>query len=111
MWVLLQFISGSIQRKPVSFFEKSETCYPSKNSPVNVFSLFLSQLDCFLPVLRLYDLLYPETEPLPFPDVNNFLCTHQLAITCIWIHLLCKAQTEKRTLQRTIPNNLKAHYE
>ena len=42
MWVLLQFISDSIQKNP---------------------------LNDFLPVLRLHDLLYPETEPLPFPDV------------------------------------------
>lgn len=42
MWILLQFISGSIQKNPLSDF---------------------------LPVLRLYDVLYPEKDPLPVPDL------------------------------------------
>ncbi|XP_012057151.1 PREDICTED: mediator of RNA polymerase II transcription subunit 23 [Atta cephalotes] len=85
MWVLLQFISGSIQRNPLSNF---------------------------LPVLKLYDLLYPEKEPLPVPDYTQALCTHQMAITCIWIHLLKKAQTEPGTnIHRPIPHTLKVHHE
>jgi len=85
MWVLLQFISGSIQRNPLSNF---------------------------LPVLKLYDLLYPEKEPLPVPDYTQALCTHQMAITCIWIHLLKKAQTEPCTnIHRPIPHTLKVHHE
>ncbi|GIY79141.1 mediator of RNA polymerase II transcription subunit 23 [Caerostris extrusa] len=44
MWVLLQFISGSIQK---------------------------NQLSDFLPVMKLYDLLYPEKEPLPLPDITK----------------------------------------
>lgn len=85
MWVLLQFISGSIQRNPLSNF---------------------------LPVLKLYDLLYPEKEPLPVPDYTQALCTHQMAITCIWIHLLKKAQAEPSTnIHRPIPLTLKVHHE
>uniref|UniRef100_A0A8D8YA77 Mediator of RNA polymerase II transcription subunit 23 n=1 Tax=Cacopsylla melanoneura TaxID=428564 RepID=A0A8D8YA77_9HEMI len=95
MWVLLQFISGSIQRNP---------------------------LNNFLPVLKLYDLLYAEKEPLRVPDHNQPLCTHQMAMTCIWIHLIKKAQTDSQTqqpggnvtlnsLQRSIPNTLKLHHE
>lgn len=84
MWVLLQFISGSIQRNPLSNF---------------------------LPVLKLYDLLYPEKEPLPVPDYTQALCTHQMAITCIWIHLLKKAQSEHSNIQRPIPHTLKVHHE
>ncbi|XP_034947212.1 mediator of RNA polymerase II transcription subunit 23 [Chelonus insularis] len=84
MWVLLQFISGSIQRNPLANF---------------------------LPVLKLYDLLYPEKEPLPLPDCNQALCTHQMAITCIWIHLLRKAQSEHANIHRPIPNALKTQYE
>ncbi|KAI5734599.1 hypothetical protein M8J77_008576 [Diaphorina citri] len=95
MWVLLQFISGSIQRNP---------------------------LNNFLPVLKLYDLLYSEKEPLRVPDHNQPLCTHQMAMTCIWIHLIKKAQTDSQTqipggnvtlssLQRSIPNTLKLHHE
>nr|CAD7567473.1 unnamed protein product [Timema californicum] len=84
MWVLLQFISGSIQRNPLSNF---------------------------LPVLKLYDLLYPEKEPLPVPDFNKALCTHQMAMTCIWIHLLKKAQSEHHNIHRPIPHTLKVHHE
>ncbi|EAT33704.1 AAEL014021-PA [Aedes aegypti] len=84
MWVLLQYISGSIQR----------------NSITN-----------FLPILKLYDSLYPEKEPLPVPDYNNPLCTHQMAPTCIWIHLLKRAQSEHYNINRSIPTALKLHHE
>ncbi|XP_051162012.1 mediator of RNA polymerase II transcription subunit 23 [Leptopilina boulardi] len=84
MWVLLQFISGSIQRNPLSNF---------------------------LPALKLYDLLYPETEPFPVPDLTHPLCTHQMASTCIWIHLLKKAHSEHANFHRPIPHALKVHHE
>ncbi|XP_064486798.1 mediator of RNA polymerase II transcription subunit 23-like isoform X1 [Ornithodoros turicata] len=84
MWVLLQFISGSIQKNP---------------------------LNDFLPVMKLYDLLYPEKEPLPFPDVNKPHCTRVLAITSIWVHLMRKAQQEKVRLQRPLPQALQTHLE
>nr|XP_029709787.1 mediator of RNA polymerase II transcription subunit 23 [Aedes albopictus] len=84
MWVLLQYISGSIQR----------------NSITN-----------FLPILKLYDILYPEKEPLPVPDYNNPLCTHQMAPTCIWIHLLKRAQSEHYNINRPIPTALKLHHD
>uniref|UniRef100_A0A1B6D9V1 Mediator of RNA polymerase II transcription subunit 23 n=1 Tax=Clastoptera arizonana TaxID=38151 RepID=A0A1B6D9V1_9HEMI len=84
MWVILQFISGSIQRNPVNNF---------------------------LPVLKLYDLLYPDNEPLPVPDVNKAICTHQMAVTCIWIHLLKKAQADQVNIQRPIPHILKVHHD
>ncbi|BES98684.1 Mediator of RNA polymerase II transcription subunit [Nesidiocoris tenuis] len=84
MWVLLQFISGSIQRNPLSNF---------------------------LPVLKLYDLLYPEKEPLPVPDFSKSNCTHQMAMTCIWIHLLKKAQTDQVNIQLSVPNTLKVQHE
>ncbi|KAF8792022.1 Mediator of RNA polymerase II transcription like protein [Argiope bruennichi] len=76
MWVLLQFISGSIQK---------------------------NLLNDFLPVMKLYDLLYPEKEPLPFPDITKASSTHALAITSIWIHLMKKAQVEKVNLQGKPP--------
>ncbi|XP_059618578.1 mediator of RNA polymerase II transcription subunit 23 [Phlebotomus argentipes] len=84
MWVLLQFISGSIQRNPLSNF---------------------------LPVLKLYDILYPEREPLSVPDFNRPYCTRQMAPTCIWIHLLKKAQTDQINIHRQIPKALKNHHE
>lgn len=85
MWVLLQFISGSIQRNPLSNF---------------------------LPVLKLYELLFPEQEPpLPVPDFNQPQSTRQMAMTCIWIHLTKKAQSEQTTLQWNVPPKLRAHHE
>lgn len=88
MWVLLQFISGSIQ----------------KNS-----------LEDFLPVIGLYDLLYPDQVPLPLPNIADPSAVHQLAPTCIWIHLHRKASTSstgvsvKQQLHRPIPQALANH--
>lgn len=65
----------------------------------------------FLPVMKLYDLLYPEKEPLPLPDVTKASSTHALAITCIWIHLMKKAQLEQVSLQRRLPPALTGHLE
>ncbi|XP_065161273.1 mediator of RNA polymerase II transcription subunit 23 [Atheta coriaria] len=84
MWVLLQFISGSIQRNPLSNF---------------------------LPVLRLYQLLFPDDEPpLPVPDFNQPQCTRQMAMTCIWIHLTKKASSEGHPAW-AIPPRLRAHHD
>lgn len=83
MWSLLQYISGSIQRNALSNF---------------------------LPVLKLFDILYNEKEPLPVPDVKLSSSTKKIAATCIYIHLLKKAQLENLTM-RPIPIALKKHYE
>ncbi|XP_013404828.1 mediator of RNA polymerase II transcription subunit 23 [Lingula anatina] len=82
MWVLLQFISGSIQKNP---------------------------LQDFLPVLKLYDLLYTEKEPLSVPDIEKPYSTLSMAVTCIWIHLIRKAQTDNVKLKRPVPYTLKNH--
>ncbi|XP_018325242.1 mediator of RNA polymerase II transcription subunit 23 [Agrilus planipennis] len=87
MWVLLQFISGSIQKNPLS---------------------------TFLPALKLYELLFPEHEPpLPVPDYTQPHCTRQMAMTCIWIHFVKKAQQEQNITSTawTIPNKLRLHHE
>ncbi|XP_065332205.1 mediator of RNA polymerase II transcription subunit 23 isoform X2 [Cloeon dipterum] len=84
MWVLLQYISGSIQR---------------------------NTLNTLLPVLSLCDFLYPEKEPLPVPDYNDPISSRQLAAISIWIHLLKKAQTEGKDIQRPMPNAFKSHHE
>lgn len=104
MWVLLQFISGSIQRNPVSKNIPNNLLIHNKHSKY-------FQLSNFLPVLKLYDLLYPEKEPLPLPDCTQALCTHQMAIICIWMHLLKKAQIEHSNIHRPIPHTLKIHHE
>lgn len=84
MWVLLQFISGSIQRNP---------------------------LQNFLPVLKLFDILFPEKEPLPIPDVTKPSCTLQMAATCIWIHLTRKAKLENLNVTKKIPPALRLQHE
>lgn len=76
MWVLLQFISGSIQRNPIQNF---------------------------LPVLDLFHLLYPEKEPLPLPDVTNPSCAQKLAATCIWIHISRKAMLDHLDMTLSLP--------
>lgn len=85
MWALLQFISGSIQRNPLSNY---------------------------LPVFRLYELLFPENEPpLPVPDFNQPQCTQQMAMVSIWIHIAKKAQSEQTALIRPVPAKLRAQYD
>ena len=77
----------------------------------------------FLPVLKLYDLLYPESEPLPVPSADTPSCTYKMAVICIWIHIQKKAmvdtpasqnpaiQKERFALQRNIPRALSNHVE
>lgn len=84
MWVLLQFISGSIQKNP---------------------------LKEFLPVMKLYDLLYPDKGMIPMPDVTKAQSTHGVAATCIWIHLNKKAQTDTIKPPRPTPHALQEHCE
>ncbi|XP_058805246.1 mediator of RNA polymerase II transcription subunit 23-like isoform X2 [Phymastichus coffea] len=84
MWVLLQFISGTIQRKPLS---------------------------TFLPIFQLYDLLYQEKERLPIPDLTQVKCIHEMAIVCIWLQIVRKAQHEQLKCFRPIPLNLMSHFE
>ncbi|KAK0059322.1 mediator of RNA polymerase II transcription subunit 23-like isoform X2 [Biomphalaria pfeifferi] len=91
MWVLLQFISGSIQKNPASLFN-----FINKN------------IDDFLPVMKLYDLLYDDKEAIPVPDINLPQSTHVMAATCIWIHLNKKAGNIKL---RPIPVSLRDHLE
>ncbi|XP_014671221.1 PREDICTED: mediator of RNA polymerase II transcription subunit 23-like [Priapulus caudatus] len=86
MWLLLQYISISIQKQPLSEF---------------------------LPVLRLYDLLYPERDILPIPDVTNARCVQQMAAASIWMFLLNKKPQapENARLPRALPNALKNQIE
>jgi mediator of RNA polymerase II transcription subunit 23 len=59
--------------------------------------------------MKLYDLLYSDTEVIPMADVNKAQSTHRVASTCIWIHLNKKAQTDKVKLPRPIPYALQEH--
>ena len=67
MWVLLQFISGSIQKNPTADF---------------------------VPVLRLFCMYAGDTEPIPVPDTAHPSCVETLAATAIYIHLKRKAMGE-----------------
>uniref|UniRef100_A0A3Q1H7L4 Mediator of RNA polymerase II transcription subunit 23 n=1 Tax=Acanthochromis polyacanthus TaxID=80966 RepID=A0A3Q1H7L4_9TELE len=84
MWVLLQFISGSIQK---------------------------NALADFLPVMKLFDLLYPEKECIPVPDINKPQSTVSKRYWTYWIHLNRKAQNDNSKLQIPIPHSLKLHHE
>ena len=53
----------------------------------------------FLPVIKLYDLLYSEKEALPVPAVDTPACTYKMAVTCIWIHINKKAQSDMKKSQ------------
>nr|XP_009858310.1 mediator of RNA polymerase II transcription subunit 23-like isoform X1 [Ciona intestinalis] len=67
MWVLLQFISGSIQKNPLSDF---------------------------LSVIKLVNLLYPEKQPLELPEMKSHSCTISFAAVCNLVHLNRKAQAK-----------------
>ena len=83
MWVLLQFISGSIAKNPTGDF---------------------------LPVLRLY-CMYDETEPLEVPDTNSPSCVETLAATAIFIHLKKKAGDNNLRFAFSLPPALERHQE
>lgn len=70
-----------------------------------------SQITNFLPVFRLFDLLYPEQEPLPLPDYNKSSMVRHMAPICIWIHLMKKARVENMNITRPLPIALKNHHE
>uniref|UniRef100_A0A7N8Y729 Mediator of RNA polymerase II transcription subunit 23 n=1 Tax=Mastacembelus armatus TaxID=205130 RepID=A0A7N8Y729_9TELE len=90
MWVLLQFISGSIQK---------------------------NALADFLPVMKLFDLRVHSVVVFPLKIlITSDLSvkpqsTHSFAMTCIWIHLNRKAQNDNSKLQIPIPHSLKLHHE
>uniref|UniRef100_A0A1I8MQB3 Mediator of RNA polymerase II transcription subunit 23 n=1 Tax=Musca domestica TaxID=7370 RepID=A0A1I8MQB3_MUSDO len=84
MWILLQFISGSIQKNPI---------------------------ENFFPMFKLFDLLYPEQEPLNLPDCNKSSLLRQMAPICIWIHLMKKARASNMNISRPLPIALKGHYD
>lgn len=84
MWVLLQFLSGSIQK---------------------------NQFSDFLPVLRLIEVLYPDSEPLPVPDYTDPKCAMQMSAMCILMHILKKAQTDNTKTPRSLPTVFRNHNE
>lgn len=75
------------------------------------FTVSVQQLSDFLPVLKLYDLLYPDHTSITVPDWGKANSTHVVAATCIWIHLNMKASTDHVQLQRPIPHALREHQE
>ena len=83
MWVLLQFISGSIQKNPTADF---------------------------VPVLELYG-MYSDTEPAPVPDTSLPSSVEQLAATAIFIHLKKKALGENLRFAFKLPPSLEKHHE
>lgn len=84
MWMLLQYLSGTIQKYP----------FPE-----------------FLPVLRLIEYLYPETSPLPVPDSTDSSCVVRVSAMCILNHILRKAQAEYIKTPRALPPAFTNHNE
>lgn len=45
------------------------------------------------------------------PDIYKASCVAQMSATCIWIHILKKAQSENQFLCRPLPIAIKKHFE
>lgn len=58
-----------------------------------------------------YNLCAVGLQCIPVPDINKPQSTHSFAMTCIWIHLNRKAQSDNSKLQIPIPHSLKLHHE
>jgi mediator of RNA polymerase II transcription subunit 23 len=43
------------------------------------------------------DVLYPEKDPLPVPDMTKAVAPAQMSATCIWIHILKKAHGDNQS--------------
>lgn len=84
MWAFLQYITADVQ------------------------SISIHDLS---PVMRLFDVLYPERIPIPVPNTDEPASTHSLSAASIWIYLVRKAESENIRLSRPIPPALQAHYE
>lgn len=80
MWVLLQYISGSIQREKI---------------PMNE----------FLNVIKLFDLLYSGREAIPVPRIDKPACTHIMAAATILFHLFKKIEMEFLQKNETDPSH------
>ena len=65
-------------------------------------------------MLRLYDLLYPETEALVVPEVDSPDCVRKMAALCIWVQIRRKATSmpsdvnNRLIVQRELPRELTA---
>ncbi|KAK2574606.1 Mediator of RNA polymerase II transcription subunit 23 [Acropora cervicornis] len=82
-----------------------------KYSEKSGLSYFFLQLSDFNPVMKLFDLLYPEKQPLAVPDISIADSVNSLAMACIWVHLAKKAQFENVTLRPAVPHILKDQLE
>lgn len=86
MWTLLQMLSGYISRHKVDTLE---------------------------PIFKLFELFYPEREPIPVPSFNKPNCIYIMAAASSWILLTKKAEndnpSEKVKFSRPIPIALKYH--
>jgi mediator of RNA polymerase II transcription subunit 23 len=86
MWLLLQFVSGSIQKNPAADF---------------------------MPVLALFS-MYEEdeaAEPLPVPDTADPACVEAMAAAGMFVHLQRKAASENINFGVRLPPSLALHHE
>jgi mediator of RNA polymerase II transcription subunit 23 len=84
MWLLLQFVSGSIQKNPAADF---------------------------MPVLALFRMYENELEPLPVPDTSEVACVEAMAAAGMFIHLQRKAASENIKFGMRLPPALALHHE
>ena len=84
MWLLLQFVSGSIQKNPAADF---------------------------MPVLALFTMYEDELEPLAVPDTTESACVEAMAAAGMFVHLQRKAASENIKFGVRLPPALSLHHE
>lgn len=83
MWLLLQFLSGSISKHSVTDF---------------------------LPVLKVIDVCYRDDEEVEIPCIDDSSCVKSFAAVSIWTHVMLKATADKTNINRKIPAVLSTQY-
>lgn len=68
----------------------------------------------YLAFIRLYDLLYHDTEPVAVPECNDSHCVISFAVASIWAHMQRKSlqsTEQQKPKNRPLPSILKHHLE
>ncbi|CAB4012225.1 Mediator of RNA polymerase II transcription subunit 23 [Paramuricea clavata] len=66
----------------------------------------------FVPLMKIIEFLYPDTKPLPVPDVNNPSFMFSMAVACLWNVISTKAQGQSVSLPKPRAiTNLISHLE
>ena len=67
----------------------------------------------YIAFIKLYDLLYDDSEPLPVPDSSNAHSVISNAVTCLWVHMQKKSSqlNDQKAKPRLIPTILRPQLE